>query len=82
MFYEFYSFYRKTEHFCKMKKKKTLKDSLRKTMKNLCWEIHALGQRLGGFWNYFIIYLKRILLLRISDEGLSCLQIREEVSGR
>lgn len=33
------------EHFCKMKKKKTLKDSLRKTMKNLCWEIHALGQR-------------------------------------
>lgn len=51
-------------------------------MKNLCWEIHALGQRLGGFWNYFIIYLKRILLLRISDGGLSCLQIREEVSGR
>lgn len=71
------------EHFCKMKKKPTkLKDSLRKTMKNLCWEIHALGQRLGGFWNYFIIYLKRILLLRISDGGLSCLQIREEVSGR
>lgn len=66
----FILFIRRHEHFCKMKKKKTLKDSLRKTMKNLCWEIHALGQRLGGFWNYFIIYLKRILLLRISDGGL------------
>lgn len=53
-------------------------------MKNLCWEIHALGQRLGGFWNYFIIYLKRILLLRISDGGAYpvCRLERKFLGGR
>lgn len=52
MFYEFYSFYRKTEHFCKMKKKNT-KRFLKEDNEEFILGNSCFGAKIGWFLELF-----------------------------
>lgn len=53
MFYEFYSFYRKTEHFCKMKKKKNTKRFLKEDNEEFMLGNSCFGAKIGWFLELF-----------------------------